>query len=143
MLRGTSILTAKHQTCEVKVDGAWRDVTLVEARTLYTMAPKRCPACHGQVTIAGNFTPTGGIQATAPPEPSWLSADAWGVLGVRPRCTRRRLAESRLVPANPVTGWQGVPCPHEGATRDRQARQGRCQYSVIERSTDLHSTAPE
>jgi len=53
---------ADQQTCEVKVDGVWNAVSLVEARTLYGMLPKRCPACHGQVNIAGNYTPGGGYK---------------------------------------------------------------------------------
>jgi hypothetical protein len=49
------------QTCEVKVDGAWRPVSLVEARSFYTMAPKRCPACHGQVIVAGSYIGAGRL----------------------------------------------------------------------------------
>lgn len=50
------------QVCEVKVDGAWRAIRLAEARTTYTMASKRCPACYGQIVIVGNFTPGGGYK---------------------------------------------------------------------------------
>lgn len=55
------MLTAGEQMCEVKVDGAWRPATLVEARGLYTMAQKRCPACHGQVIVAGSYTGAGRL----------------------------------------------------------------------------------
>lgn len=53
---------ANQQTCEVQAGGAWITVSLVDARTLHTMAPKRCPSCHGQVNIAGNYTPGGGYK---------------------------------------------------------------------------------
>jgi hypothetical protein len=53
---------AKQQTCEVKVDGTWRPATLAEARSLYTMAQKRCPACHGQIVIAGSYTGAGSVK---------------------------------------------------------------------------------
>ena len=52
----------KERTCEVKVEEAWHPATLAEARSLYTMAPKRCPACHGQVMIAGTYTGTGHLK---------------------------------------------------------------------------------
>ena len=50
------------QICEAKVDGAWRTATVAEARGVYTMAPKRCPACHGQVMISGNYTGAGSLK---------------------------------------------------------------------------------
>ena len=56
------MLTVSHQTCEVKVDGAWHAASLAEARGLYAMALKRCPACHGQVMIAGTYTATSRLK---------------------------------------------------------------------------------
>ena len=53
---------ADQYICEVKVDGLWNAVSLAEARIQYGMMPKRCPACHGQVNIAGNYTLTGGYK---------------------------------------------------------------------------------
>lgn len=53
--------TAKQQMCEVKVDGTWRPATLAEARSLYTMAQKRCPACHGQVVSVGTYSGAGRL----------------------------------------------------------------------------------
>lgn len=47
--------TTNEQTCEVKVDGAWRLASLAEVRRLYTMTQKRCPACHGQMMVAGSY----------------------------------------------------------------------------------------
>ena len=41
------MVAAEQQVCEVKVDGAWLPASLLDARGMYTMAPKRCPACHG------------------------------------------------------------------------------------------------
>jgi len=55
------MLMVDRQTCEVKVEGAWRPVSLAEARRLYTMAPKRCPACHGQVSLAGSYVGAGSL----------------------------------------------------------------------------------
>jgi hypothetical protein len=43
------------------VDGTWRPVSLVEARSFYTMASKRCPACHGQVIFAGSYIGAGRL----------------------------------------------------------------------------------
>jgi hypothetical protein len=59
---GTGMLTTSQQTCEVKVDGAWQPTTLAEARSLYTMALKRCPACHGQIIIAGSYIGAGSLK---------------------------------------------------------------------------------
>ena len=42
--------------CEVKIEGAWRAVSLDEAAAHYAMAVKRCPACHGQVAINGSYS---------------------------------------------------------------------------------------
>ncbi|MBP1183800.1 hypothetical protein JOE48_005764 [Methylobacterium sp. PvR107] len=55
------MLTASNQTCEVKVEGTWRSTTLVEARGLYSMVPKRCPACHGQVIVSGSYIGAGRL----------------------------------------------------------------------------------
>ncbi|MEE7450026.1 hypothetical protein MRF4_20665 [Methylobacterium radiotolerans] len=56
------MLTTSQQTCEVMVDGAWHPITLAEARGLYTMAQKRCPACHGQVIVAGTYVGAGYLK---------------------------------------------------------------------------------
>ena len=42
--------------CEVKVDGQWLAVGLVEALGRFVAAEKRCPACHGRVAISSTFT---------------------------------------------------------------------------------------
>ena len=42
--------------CEVKVDGAWLAVSLVEAQGTHGTAEKHCPACHGRVAVAGSYT---------------------------------------------------------------------------------------
>ncbi|TXN78751.1 hypothetical protein FV234_22295 [Methylobacterium sp. WL8] len=42
--------------CEVKVGGRWLAVSLADAHGKYTLAVKRCPACHGPVTVTGNYT---------------------------------------------------------------------------------------
>jgi hypothetical protein len=45
----------KSQTCEVKIAGEWRAVSLTVAAVSYMRAVKRCPACHGRVTILGTY----------------------------------------------------------------------------------------
>jgi hypothetical protein len=45
-----------NQACEVKVDGVWRAVGLGEARLMPRDTPKRCPFCHGRVTIMGVYS---------------------------------------------------------------------------------------
>jgi hypothetical protein len=42
--------------CEVKVDGAWLAVNLLEAQGQHATAEKRCPSCHGRVAVAGSYT---------------------------------------------------------------------------------------
>jgi hypothetical protein len=41
--------------CEVKVADGWRAIAVPEANARHTRAPKRCPACYGQVTISGHY----------------------------------------------------------------------------------------
>lgn len=43
------------QTCEVKVDGVWRAVSINEAQLRHRDDLKRCPACHGRVMILGTY----------------------------------------------------------------------------------------
>jgi hypothetical protein len=43
--------------CEVKVDGAWRTVSLDDVLTRHRMDRKRCPACHGLIVVYGAYTP--------------------------------------------------------------------------------------
>lgn len=56
------MLMVSQQSCEVKVDGAWHAATLAEARSRYTMAQKRCPACQGQIIIAGTYFGEGTLK---------------------------------------------------------------------------------
>ena len=46
-------------TCEVMVDGAWRTLSLDEAKALHRDALKRCPVCHGRVTVQGVYSAQG------------------------------------------------------------------------------------
>jgi hypothetical protein len=48
-------------TCEAKVDGTWRPVSLAEARLLPSDVLKRCPMCHGRVTVAGVYSVQGHL----------------------------------------------------------------------------------
>ncbi|MCJ2111959.1 hypothetical protein MKK64_12220 [Methylobacterium sp. E-025] len=41
--------------CEVKIDGAWIAVSLIEAVGQHGTAEKRCLACHGRVAVAGSY----------------------------------------------------------------------------------------
>lgn len=43
-------------TCEVKVDGQWLVASLADASTRFIAFEKRCPACHGRVSLPGTFT---------------------------------------------------------------------------------------
>ena len=43
------------QTCEAKIDGEWHLVSLADAVSRYAIAIKRCPACHGRVSINGAY----------------------------------------------------------------------------------------
>ncbi|MCJ2051688.1 hypothetical protein [Methylobacterium sp. J-070] len=47
------------QTCEAKIDGDWRPISLADAKGVYAMAPKRCPDCHGPVMLGGMLTAGG------------------------------------------------------------------------------------
>lgn len=44
------------RTCEVRIEGKWRLVSLDEAVRRYADAVKRCPACHGRVSINGAYS---------------------------------------------------------------------------------------
>jgi len=46
----------KAQTCEVKIEGEWRAVSLTEAAVDQVTAVKRFPACHGRVMINGAYS---------------------------------------------------------------------------------------
>lgn len=49
------------QTCEIKSDDTWREVSLREAIKSYQLVPKRCPECHGLLVLYG-----GHIAGTRP-----------------------------------------------------------------------------
>ena len=51
----------EQRTCEVKVDGTWRLVTILEARSLYRARLTRCPACYGQVNVVGTYVGAGRL----------------------------------------------------------------------------------
>lgn len=53
--------TSEPRTCEAKIDGVWRAMTLPEAAAHHAMAVTRCPACHGRVSIHRNYTARGGL----------------------------------------------------------------------------------
>ena len=51
----TGMTRPKCQTCEVKIEGEWRAISLTEAAVDHVVAVKRCPACHGRVMILGAY----------------------------------------------------------------------------------------
>lgn len=53
--------TSSKATCEVRIDGAWRLVPLVEAHARYRAAEKRCPVCHGKVRTQGTYSEQGTV----------------------------------------------------------------------------------
>ena len=44
------------RTCEVRIEGKWRLVSLDEAVSRYADAVKRCPACYGRVSVNGAYS---------------------------------------------------------------------------------------
>jgi hypothetical protein len=56
--------TPNKATCEVKIDGAWRLMPLVEAHAQHRAAEKRCPDCHGKVRTQGIYSAQGTIAMT-------------------------------------------------------------------------------
>lgn len=55
-------MTTSHETgCEIQIDGAWRPISLAEAHTCHSSAIKRCPICHGRVSIYVNSTAQAGL----------------------------------------------------------------------------------
>jgi len=44
------------QSCEVKIQGAWHRVSLDDAVRHYELRLKRCPACHGRVSVNGAYS---------------------------------------------------------------------------------------
>lgn len=46
----------KAQTREVKIGREWRAISLSDAAVSHARAVKRCPACHGRVTILGAYS---------------------------------------------------------------------------------------
>jgi hypothetical protein len=46
-------------TCGVMADGSWRILGLDEAKALHRDALKRCPICHGRVTVQGVYSGQG------------------------------------------------------------------------------------
>lgn len=50
--------------CEVNVDGAWQVFSLKDAQRGYRDALKRCPHCHGRVTVMGIYNAAGNLALT-------------------------------------------------------------------------------
>lgn len=44
------------RSCEVKIQGAWRAISLDEAAADHASAIKRCPACHGRVVVTAAYS---------------------------------------------------------------------------------------
>jgi hypothetical protein len=47
------------QTCDAKIEGAWRSISAAEAKGVYAMTLKRCPSCHGAVVLSGSYAEQG------------------------------------------------------------------------------------
>ncbi|MCJ2021279.1 hypothetical protein MKK84_28335 [Methylobacterium sp. E-065] len=43
----------------MRIESGWRPVSLDEAVSRYATAVKRCPACHGRVSINGSYSGPG------------------------------------------------------------------------------------
>ena len=50
------------QTCEAKIESTWRLMSLAEATAQHLWAVKRCPACHGRVSITRTYTGRGELR---------------------------------------------------------------------------------
>lgn len=50
--------------CEVRIDGAWQHVPLIEVHARYRAAEKRCPECHGRVRTQGTYSGLQGVVMT-------------------------------------------------------------------------------
>ena len=48
-------------TCEVRIDGTWRLVSLPEAHAYHRSAEKRCPVCHGRINTQGAYSRHGTV----------------------------------------------------------------------------------
>jgi hypothetical protein len=46
-------------TCEAKIDGTSRPISVTEAKSMYVMASKRCSSCHWAVVLSGSYSGTG------------------------------------------------------------------------------------
>lgn len=50
--------------CEVRIDGVWQLVPLIEVHAGYRSAEKRCPECHGRVRTQGIYSGQQGVVMT-------------------------------------------------------------------------------
>jgi hypothetical protein len=55
------MMTSDETKCEVRSNCAWRSISLTVAHARYPSAIKRCPVCHGRVSIHVNSTAQGGL----------------------------------------------------------------------------------
>lgn len=53
--------TSDETKCEIRSNGVWRPISLAEANARYPSAIKRCPVCHGRVSIHVKSTAQGGL----------------------------------------------------------------------------------
>ena len=53
--------TPNKATCEVRIEGAWQLMPLVEAHVHHSAAEKRCPVCHGRVHTQGSYSAQGTV----------------------------------------------------------------------------------
>lgn len=50
---------ARYRTCEAKIAGVWRQISVAEAGSAPVMAPTRCPSCHGASVLSGSYAANG------------------------------------------------------------------------------------
>lgn len=53
--------TPDKATCEVRIDGTWQLMPLIDAHAHQRSAEKRCPVCHGRVHTQGTYSAQGTI----------------------------------------------------------------------------------
>ena len=56
-----AMTTPTCDACEIRIDGAWRSVSVAIAHARFASAIKRCPVCRGRVSIHVNSTAQGGL----------------------------------------------------------------------------------
>ncbi len=58
-LAPASVATLDDRTCEAKIAGVWRQISVAEAGSALVMAPTRCPSCPSASVLSGSYAANG------------------------------------------------------------------------------------